>query len=86
MRRMGHNCCNKHLATITILIIIIIITVVIFINQFTTSNANTNLKLMYALIALLVVEGLILLAVTFHFIQTYLLLKQIILERVLEMI
>ena len=86
MRRMGRNCCNKHLAAISILIIVIIVTVIVFINQFTSSASENNRKVMYAMIALMVVEALILLAVSSHFIQTYLLLKQIVLERVLEMI
>jgi hypothetical protein len=74
------------MVAISVLIIVIIVTIVVFINQFTGSTPSDNKKLMYAIIALLVVEGLVLLAVTSHFIQTYLLLKQIILERVLEMI
>ncbi len=86
LRRMEQNCCNKHLAAIAILIIIIIVTVVVFINQFTNGFSDNNSKLMYGIIALLVIEGLLLLVVVSHFFQTYLLRKQIVLERVLEMI
>lgn len=83
---MGRNCCNRHVSIIAILIIVLIITIVIYINQISSDPPNPNQKLLYALIALLVIEGLALLAVFSHFIQTYLLLKQIVLERVFEMI
>jgi hypothetical protein len=83
LRRMERNCCNKHLTAIAVLVIVIIVTVVILINQ---SDSSSNQKLIYALIALLVIEGLALLLVLSHFIQTYLQSKQIVLERVLEMI
>jgi len=86
MRRISRNCCNKHVIAITVLIIIIIVTIFVYINQFTGSNPDPNKKLMYGIIALAVIEGLIFIVVVLHFIQTYLLLKQIVLERVFEVI
>lgn len=80
-RRMSANCCNKHVIIITFLLIAIIITVIIFINYV----GRDDKKLIYGLTALIVIESMILLAVVSHFIQTYLALKQIVLEKVFDM-
>jgi hypothetical protein len=78
---MERNCCNRHVTVITFLTIIIIITVIVVINSL-AAQINQNKKVLYGLVALLVIEGLALLIVASHFIHSYMLVKQVTLEKV----